>query len=79
MNSCPDVALPIVFASMVPSESKYNYHHTISAREKYVLDLIIERNVEELIEYAFSTIAAPQILAEVLCYYCDWTEVQEAV
>ena len=79
MNSCPDVALPIVFASMVPSESKYNHHHTISAREKYVLDLIIERNVEELIEYAFSTIAAPQILAEVLCYYCDWTEVQEAV
>ena len=79
MNSCPDVALPIVFASMVPSESKYNHHHSISAREKYVLDLIIERNVDELIEYAFSTIAAPQILAEVLCYYCDWTEVQEAV
>lgn len=76
MNSCPDVALPIVFASMVPSESKYNHHHTISAREKYVLDLIIERNVEELIEYAFSTIAAPQILAEVLCYYCDWTEIE---
>jgi hypothetical protein len=76
MNACPDVALPIVFASMVPSESKYNHHHTISAREKYLIDLIIERNVEELIEYAFSTVAAPQILAEVLCYYCDWTEIE---
>ena len=76
MNSCPDVALPIVFASMVPSESKYNHHHTISARKKYLIDLIIERNVEELIEYAFSTTSAPQILAEVLCCYCDWTEIE---
>ena len=79
MNSFPDVALPIVFASMVPSESKYNHHHTISAREKYLIDLIIERNVEELIEYAYSTTSAPQILAEVLCYYCDWTGIEESV
>jgi hypothetical protein len=79
MNAYPDVALPIVFAMMVPSESKYNHHHAISAREKYLIDLIIERNVEELIEYAYSTAAAPQILAEVLCYYCDWTGVEESV
>jgi len=79
MNSFPDVALPIVFASMVPSESKYNHHHTISAREKYLIDLIMERNVEELIEYAYSTTSAPQILAEVLCYYCDWTGIEESV
>ena len=79
MNAYPDVALPIVFAMMVPSESKYNHHHAISAREKYLIDLIIERNVEELIEYAYSTAAAPQILAEVLCYYCDWTGIEESV
>jgi len=79
MNAYPDVALPIVFAMMVPSESKYNHHHAVSAREKYLIDLIIERNVEELIEYAYSTAAAPQILAEVLCYYCDWTGVEESV
>ena len=79
MNAYPDVALPIVFAMMVPSESKYNHHHAVSAREKYLIDLIIERNVEERSEYAYSTAAAPQILAEVLCYYCDWTGIEESV
>lgn len=79
LNSCPDVALPIVFASMVASESKFNQRHGLSVREKYLLDLILEGNVDELVEYAFSTSAAPQVLAEVMCYYCDWTKVQAAV
>jgi len=79
MESFPDVALPVVFATMLPTASKYNHQHTISAREQYILDLVLDRNVEELVEYAYSTMAAPQILAEVMCYYCDWSGVEVSV
>ena len=75
MNAYPDVALPIVFSKLAAVESKFNENHDLSAREKFVLDLILDGDVEELIEYAFSTSAAPQVLAEVMCYYCDWVEV----
>lgn len=72
LNEYPDVALPALFNAMTPVESKFNESHDMSTKEKYLLDLVIDQNVEELIEYAYSTMAAPQILAEVICYYCDW-------
>jgi len=72
LNEYPDVALPALFDAMTPVACKSNGAHDMSTKEKYLLDLVIEQNVEELIEYAYSTMAAPQILAEVICYYCDW-------
>jgi len=79
LNEYPDVMLPVLFDSMTPVESKHNSQHDLSTKEKYLLDLIIEQNIEELIEYAYSTMAAPQILAEVICYYCDWVFVEQSV
>ena len=79
LNEYPDVVLPMLFSKMIPVESKYNHHHTLSTKEKYLLDLVIEQNVEELIDYAYSTMAAPQILAEVICYYCDWLLAEQAM
>lgn len=72
LNEYPDVMLPALFDAMTPVACKFNGAHDMSTKEKYLLDLVIEQNVEELIEYAYSTMAAPQILAEVICYYCDW-------
>lgn len=72
LSEYPDVALPALFNAMTPVECKGNGAHEMSTKEKYLLDLVIEQDVEELIEYAYSTMAAPQILAEVICYYCDW-------
>jgi hypothetical protein len=79
LNEYPDVMLPALFAAMTPIECKSNGAHDMSTKEKYLLDLIIEQNIEELIDYAYSTMAAPQILAEVICYYCDWVFVEQSV
>jgi len=79
LNEYPDVMLPALFAAMTPIESKYNSQHDLSAKEKYLLGLVLEQDEEELIDYAYSTMAAPQILAEVICYYCDWVFVEQAM
>ena len=79
LNEYPDVMLPALFSAMTPVESKYNSQHDLSTKEQYLLSLVLDQDTEELIDYAYSTMAAPQILAEVICYYCDWVFVEQSV
>lgn len=66
----------MTFAALRPVATQYSNAEDLRGVEKAVFEMVLDEDTDALTNYCNSSYSAPQIVAEVMCYYIDWVDAQ---
>jgi hypothetical protein len=66
----------MTFAALRPVATQYSHAEDLRGIQKAVFEMVLDEDTEALINYCKSSYTAPQLAAEVMCYYIDWVDAQ---
>jgi len=66
----------MTFAALRPVATQYSNAEDLRGVEKAVFEMVLDEDTDALINYCTSSYSAPQIVAEVMCYYIDWADAE---
>jgi len=66
----------MTFAALRPVATQYSNAEDLRGIHKAVFEMVLDEDTEALTNYCKSSYTAPQLAAEVMCYYIDWVDAQ---